>query len=198
MLSNVVERCQRIMAVVARNALATLLLVSVGLNVSLSHELRVSRRGSANGPLPGSILPPIHGIEARAESIVPSKQEELPTVFYYFSAACGWCDRNWANIEVLAKQTSGRYRIVGVAASDEVPDVLRERGIPMSVLTDVDSGILAAYGFRGTPQTVVIGNDGRVLQAWTGAFEGDQAKRVERFFGVHLPGLLPRKTQPRP
>lgn len=183
---------------VARNALPILLVSSVGANLALSRELRESRRELVDGPVRGSSVPPIRGIEAGTGSTVAHERQDLPTVFYYFSANCGWCDRNWANIEVLAKQTGGRYRVVGVAASDDIPEVIAVRAIPMSVLKGVEPEILAAYGFRGTPKTVVVGSDGRVLQAWTGAFQGDLAERVEKFFGVHLPGLLPRKTMTRP
>lgn len=194
MLQIVVDRCRRGLLVLVKYGPAFLLVISVGLNVSLSRELRATRRQPEGGVLVGTILPPISGVTTHGMALTIQPLADRPTIFYYFSATCGWCDRNWPNIEALVRQTSGRYRVVGVAATAEIPAAVHDRAIPLPILTSVDADILAAYGFRGTPQTVVIGQDGRVLKSWTGAYQGDQAESVANFFGVTMPGLLPKRS----
>lgn len=195
MLVVAVGWCQLVAIGLSRHWLVLLLLMSVGVNMSLSQELRVSRREAAGSVLPGTMVPPMRGVTRQGIPTTIQPNSAMPTVFYYFSAACGWCERNWANIDALVNQTRGRYRVVGIAASDEVPAAITDRAIPLSILTSVDSETLAAYGFRGTPQTVVIAGDGRVLKSWTGAYQGAQADSVATFFGVRLPGLLPKHPQ---
>jgi hypothetical protein len=48
---------------------------------------------------------------------------------------------------------------------------------------------LKTYKLGGTPQTIVVSPDGRVLKDWVGAYAGDQKSQVEAFFHVSLPGL---------
>jgi hypothetical protein len=48
-----------------------------------------------------------------------------------------------------------------------------------------------AYKLSGTPQTIAISPEGKVLQNWMGAYAGDQKTQVETFFHVSLPGLRP-------
>jgi hypothetical protein len=47
------------------------------------------------------------------------------------------------------------------------------------------------YRLGGTPQTIVISTDGKVLQNWVGAYADKQQMEVEKFFGLTLPGLTP-------
>ncbi len=194
MLQIVVGRCRRFFVVLVKHGSALLLVISVGLNLALSQELRAARRQPEGGAAAGAILPPISGLTPNGVPLTIRPLADLPTVFYYFSAACGWCDRNWANVEALVKQTSGRYRVVGVAATEDVPAAIRDREISLTILTAVGADTLAAYGFRGTPQTVVIGQDGRVLKSWRGAYQGDQAESIADFFGITMPGLLPKRA----
>jgi len=195
MFSTAVYRFRQIAEGIARYGIALLLVTSVGLNVSLSHELRASRLSRTTGILPGTIVPPISGVTSRGLASTIELKGGLPVVFYYFSASCGWCERNWSNVEALVRQTRGRYRVVGIAASADIPAAVKDGATPIAVLTSVAPSTLAAYGFRSTPQTVVVGQDGRVLKSWTGAYQGEQAENIKSFFGVQLPGLLPKPQQ---
>ncbi len=187
------DRCRLYARVVAKYGFSILLLASIGLNMWLGEELRATRRKSQIRVSPGTLVPSMSGVTNTGEAATIQLEAEMPTVFYYFSASCGWCERNWANVEALVRQTYGRYRVIGIAASEEVPAAVKDRGIPLRILTSVNKDTLAAYGFRGTPQTVVVGPDGRVLTSWTGAYQGDQAKSVAKFFRVRLPGLSPKR-----
>ena len=177
---------------VIKHGLAILLVASVSLNMSLSAQLRESRKRSEAVLQPGTSVPPLTGVTTQGVLSTVQFNSSIPTVFYYFSAACGWCERNWANVEALVSQSRGRYRVIGIAATDETPAALNRSNSSLPFLKSVDRDTLAAYGFRGTPQTVVVGEGGRVLKSWTGAYQGAQARDISRYFDVHLPGLLPK------
>jgi hypothetical protein len=168
----------------------TLLLVcSAGLNVMLSRDLRDSRAPVVRSLARNTPVPALTGRTLDGRPITFAFSGELPTVLYYFSAECGWCDRNWNNVNSVRIATRTRYRFIGVAASDSVPTYMRELDAVLPIVTGVSRETLDAFRFTGTPHTVVVGPDGRVLDSWIGAWQGPQAAAITRFFGVTLPGL---------
>jgi len=46
-----------------------------------------------------------------------------------------------------------------------------------------------AYKVGGTPNTLVISPEGRVLKNWRGAYMDDLQREVEQYFEVELPGI---------
>jgi hypothetical protein len=61
--------------------------------------------------------------------------------------------------------------------------------VPLDVVINIDIEFLRRNHITGTPRTIVISNEGRVLRDWIGVFVGDTQRDVEQFFGVRLPGL---------
>jgi hypothetical protein len=116
-------------------------------------------------------------------------------VLYYFSAECGWCERNWANVEALRAETFGRVRVVGVAATAAIPPYMTHPASPMEIVTGVDKETRDAYHFSATPYTVLVGGDGRIRQSWRGAWQGKSAASLSARFAVTLPGLSPATVQ---
>lgn len=57
------------------------------------------------------------------------------------------------------------------------------------IYSDIDSGTKSIYKFSGTPQTLVISKEGKVLKVWNGAFMNDLQKEIEGYFHLSLPGL---------
>jgi len=169
-----------------------LLLMSVGLNVVLSQELRASRSASGPSLEAGTLVPDIVGLSRDGAPVRISFDADVPTVLYYFKDDCGWCERNWPNVNALVTQTRGRYRVIGIAASSATSANRREHLALLPVVTGLDAETIAAYRFYGTPQTVVVAPGGRVLKSWTGAYQSRQADVIGEFFGVALPGLLPQ------
>lgn len=166
-----------------------LLLTSVGLNVLLSQELRASRAvAPALGV--GTPVPPISGVSGDGAEVTVAYDTDLPTVLYYFKTDCGWCERNWANVEALIDQTRGRYRVIGLAASPKLPQYLTDRDGLLPVVRNVDRDTLATYKFSATPQTVVVSPEGLVVASWMGAYQQRQAEAIAEFFDVTMPGLL--------
>ena len=144
---------------------------------------------SLGGIRPGDVMPRLSGRTAlTGKDVVISFAGDIPSVLYVLSPVCIWCDRNYENIVALAEGASGRFRFVGISEHAELlPDYLRRHPLPFDVLAldfhDVDLDLLA------TPQTVSVGRDGVVVNAWLGVMYGRALAYAEHFFGVRLPGL---------
>ena len=134
----------------------------------------------------GSTLAPISGVTKDGQPLTVSYAEDAkPVVLYVFSPACVWCERNLESIATLSRLAGAKFRFVGVS----LPSAATERQSPFEFPVVFAVGRLP---FRATPQTVVVGRDGRVLQSWMGAYVGKTKEEMEKYFGTSLPGLEAR------
>ena len=111
----------------------------------------------------------------------------LPSVIYFFSPTCTWCERNLANIQSLARQNRNKYAFYGVSLTDTgLRDYIENKPMGFEVYSlarDTPASLLPP----GTPTTIVINSDGIIVKKWDGAFIGHGRQEVERFFGCSLP-----------
>lgn len=180
--------------------LTALLVCSVALNVFFT--LRVKRLEDAmlylkgeNRLKLGESVPPIEGkdLEGRP-AMITYDGGDRPTILYVFSPQCGWCERNSQNINSLAKQLGDRYRLIGLSlSSKDLKEYAGAHGIEFPVYTDLPFSVTSVYKLSGTPETIIISPEGRVVQAWPGAYTGQFQREVENFFNVSLPGLEEHK-----
>jgi hypothetical protein len=110
-------------------------------------------------------------------------------VIYYFSSSCRWCDRNWPNVEALAAAGGDRFRLVAVTAERDVRPFAEDRGFGFEIVQGISEDTRRAFGFRGTPHTVVVSSQGLIAHEWLGAYDRDTRRGIERRFEVTLPGL---------
>jgi len=147
-----------------------------------------------NSPVlvPGSIAPPFSAKENNDKKVVLNYADsKVPTVIYLFSPDCHWCERNLNNIRVLAENSNGRFRFVGVSMTDkDLQTYLSQNKLPFQSYHSPPDEVKVAYGFSSTPSTIVISPTGKVLQYWRGAYSEELQTEVEEFFHVKLPGLL--------
>jgi hypothetical protein len=175
-----------------RAILLAILLVSVGVNV-----LQAARISSLLETRTGPVAPigaPARVVEGMALSGEPGRiafDDGRPTVIYFFSSRCGWCDRNWANVEALAAAGGDRFRLVAVTAERDVRAFADERGLALEILQGISEDTRRAFGFRATPHTVVVSSQGLITQEWLGAYDRGARRGIERLFEVTLPGLTP-------
>ena len=114
----------------------------------------------------------------------------LPTVVYYFSSACGWCERNWPAVVELERRIAGRYRFISITA--DTPPMLRvlaEKSRPVETYLGLSEHARRTYGLAATPHTLVISRDARILEGWLGAYTGDIKHAIETYFEVKLPPI---------
>jgi hypothetical protein len=113
-----------------------------------------------------------------------------PTVLYIFTPPCTWCARNVDNLKTLVDKEGGYYRFIGLALSEQaLPEYVAKNDLKLPVYSGLSPETLKAYRLGGTPQTIVISPEGKVLEDWSGAYVGDQKSQIEAFFHVSLPGL---------
>jgi hypothetical protein len=178
-----------VISAVAAHMMIVVLIASAVLNVVLSRELRGAQPKTNAESLIGVAVTPLVGTTADGQRLTVTFDTSLPTLLYYFSSDCSWCQRNEPNVETLFRHVRGAYRVV--AASTAVPAGARPEFLPDDaiVIGGLDAATLDTYQLHGTPQTMVISPYGRVVRSWPGAYQRDSLHEVSAFFGVGLPGL---------
>ena len=180
---------------VSRLAFA-LLLCSVGMNALQARKIHnlVETRPSPKSRV-GSVAPTLSGIGLDGRSQSVRFGQGLPTVLYFFSSTCSWCERNWANVQSLVKASTGRFRFVGVSKERDLREFAKTHEIGFEVIGGISDDAVQAFGFGPTPHTVVVSSQGRISVEWTGAFEDKRKRAIESFFDLELPGLLPKPSK---
>lgn len=184
----------RVVDVVKRQTMLALLIASVVTNVALAQKVRAGSVAKPSRLAVGQPMRPFIAKTVNGQPVEVNYGDGRPAILYYFSATCGWCERNWANVKAVAEHVSRRYRFIAVATSPEAGAILTKHGISVEVVTGLDRAALTEYHFSGTPSTVVIAN-GKVVKTWEGAWTGNLVREVESFFEVRLPGLTQRAAQ---
>jgi peroxiredoxin len=178
------------------SVLLLLLAVSVTVNVLLAHKVRsltyhrsarlddrLLKIGTSMAPLA------VKRLDGQ-EDVISYQGTNQPTVLYIFTPPCSWCARNLDNFKELVARKSAEYRFIGIALSKEgLPEYVAKNGLTIPVFTDVSLETRKRYKLGGTPETIVLSPEGRVLQSWIGAYAGAQKSQVEAFFQVSLPGV---------
>jgi peroxiredoxin len=175
-----------------------LLLLSVSLNVVLARRLwsvahLQSIRATERLLKVGTAVPPIavKGLDGQQE-VISYQGTNQPTVLYVFTPPCSWCARNVDNFKTLLEKGSSQYRFIGLSLSEEgLAEYVRKNELRLPVYSSLSTETGEAYKLSGTPQTIVVSPEGRVLQSWMGAYVGEQKSQVEAFFHVTLPGVRP-------
>ncbi|HJT26986.1 MAG TPA: hypothetical protein VJ784_06190 [Pyrinomonadaceae bacterium] len=171
-----------------------LLVISVALNVALARRNKglstalLSIKTEQSLPA-GSALPPIEAFDL-AHNLHVLKYDAVtsPTVFYIFSPQCGWCAKNASNLRILSERIKGRYRIIGLSLSSAgVDEYVAQQGMDFPIYTNPSPQSVAAYRLGGTPTTIVVSADGKLLREWKGAYMGDAKREIEEYFGVSFP-----------
>jgi peroxiredoxin len=179
-------------------ALTVMLVVSVALNVMLALKIReltgMQNASRAERELDvGTIVPSITAkrLDGKSETITYADSTR-PTVLYVFTPQCIWCTRNLDNLKTLVGQKGQDYRFIGIALSREgLEKYVADHQLTFPIYTDIPKEAGEAYKMGGTPQTVVISPQGKVLQNWPGAYVGDQKSQVEKYFDITMPGIQP-------
>jgi len=172
------------------------LVVSVALNVVLAHRVRTithaqSERIAERLLTVGTSVPAIMAkrLDGQEETISYGGVNQS-TVLYIFTPPCTWCARNMDNLKTLLDKERGQYRFIGLSLSaDALPEYVAKNDLKLPVYSGLSNETKAAYKLSGTPQTIVVSPEGKVLQDWAGAYVGEQKSQVEAFFHVTLPGI---------
>jgi len=181
----------------------SLLISSVVLNVMLANKTRrlgallltfkakVLAVKAEQSLVPGALLPPIEARDLDGHpKLVEYNSGDLPTVLYVFTPPCSWCAKNVSNLKTLAEKTKGRYRVIGLSLSaNNLREYMNKYGFEFPVYTDLSPKVVLSYRLGGTPQTLLVSDDGKLVREWKGAYMGPTKKEIENYFGLELPGV---------
>jgi peroxiredoxin len=173
-----------------RHTVTAVLIVLTALVIVLAKRLTALEQQARPGLRVGEVAAPF---SARTSSgdLIEVDFSRRPTVLYYFSPTCSWCERNWENIRAIASTASAGFQVIAVSSQPVPEGFLRDRHLSIQVADSLDAEVSRRYRLGATPETLVIDTGGRVLKTWFGAYTGSQANDVSAFFGVRLPGLTP-------
>lgn len=171
--------------------LLVLLALSLSLNVFLGvrlHRMKGFSRSPASAILPegAEVLPlKARSLGGQDATIGFSGTGSLPTVLYIMSASCAYCAENRRNIGNLVRLRGNSYRFIGLMLSRRGTFSEAEVGnVGFPVFADLSPESWSALKIAGTPQTIVISPEARVLKNWVGSYTGGIGAEVESWFSV--------------
>jgi peroxiredoxin len=141
---------------------------------------------------PGMKVDPVTAADLDGKPItIAYNDTNKPTVFYVMTPSCIWCRRNQANVDRLADTKANDFRFVGLSlGEDGLKEYVDEHHTKFPVYARLKPETVQSLGLGGTPQTIIVSPEGRILKVWTGAYTENVRPEVEAYFGIQLPGLV--------
>lgn len=133
----------------------------------------------------GAKVPPLSGSASDGTStVVTYDRGRLRTLLLVYAPSCSYCGLNWVSWRELLDQVDPaqvRAVAVSVEGAGLSEPYLEQVGLTKArtvVLPDFHTILL--YRLRYTPQTILIGPDGKVEGIWSGVLSSQQAIEISR------------------
>lgn len=173
-----------------------LLTLSAGINVLQAQRIRALVSPIPNTPAAiGRTAVLVEGFSRSGVARLAALKGSLPTVLYFFSPTCVYCERNWDNVKALEAGGKGRYRVLMVTTSRNTDSYLRARGLTIDVIEGITEATRNGLGLSATPETVVVSAEGLITHVWSGPFSARPKRQIEQLLDVSLPGLVESPTE---
>ena len=189
MLSRLFEK-KRTLAEWSTHVALVALIIAIATNVGIALTLKA--RLDALRPVAavktGTAITEITGKDPSGATQTIQLAGSRPTLLYVSKKGCAWCQRNERNVHAIGLQASTRFRILELSPDGVGPSGSKALGVERLIVTE---DVLQRIGTRGTPYTLLLSPDGRVIDSWIGAFGAQTAPSVARALQVELPGLIP-------
>ena len=169
--------------VLAIVAIATLTIEVVRLRQA--HEAPVADSLAA-----GESAPAVDLVVVPTGEIVPLLEEfEGPTLVYFFTTTCAFCEASIPEIENLRFRLGNRVRTIGVALDDlaRARNYVETKTITWRVLAAPAPIVAAALRVPHVSTLALVGADAQVLQTWTGQVTTDTVAEVVRATNIPMP-----------
>jgi len=173
-------------------ALLFLTVISAALNVALGLEIRRLRAVAQPTPLEiGQELGPLEVFDVKGTAVTLRFDDvPVPTVLYVLKPECVWCARNAANLKSLIGQQQGRFRVLLISTDEGGIAAYREKEHLSDPIYYVSPTSQRAYRLFGTPKTLLVSSQSKLLQNWEGAYLPKLQTEIERALNLKLPGLV--------
>ena len=125
------------------------------------------------------IMSPAPDFEARTltgQALRLSSLRGKVVLLDFWATWCEPCEETIPRLEALDAEYRGKgLAVVGLSVDDddaEVQPYVREHGMRYPVVVDADKRVMALYGVRGIPVTVLVDRAGLVRRRWLGSGDG--------------------------
>lgn len=176
--------------------LLLLLIVSLcivsGLLIKQNRDLKAAITNMGKPPellKPGQQVPPLAANTVSGQRQAINYADRAKTVLMVFSPQCSACERAlpyWKEIkEVCARN---QYQVFGISLDNAAKTnaFLASNGLSLQSFIEIDAETTKAFKLTITPQTIVVGSDGKVEKVWPGAFNSETKAEVEKYFGISV------------
>jgi peroxiredoxin len=94
-------------------------------------------------------------------------------------------------IYTLASAQGKAFRLIGLSLRAEgVADYISKNNITFPVYVEPQAEFIKDLKLGATPETLVVGRNGKIEKVWMGAYASAAQQEVEKVFGVSLPGMV--------
>lgn len=165
-----------------------ILAASVSLNCYQALKLRDFKRilQSQMEPQVGTMVNSLSVADSEGRAVdLQFHNTKSPTILYIISPSCRWCDENAPRVSAVFNRYKDRAHFYAISLSLEglLPFVQRTHlAMPVFAVRDGRAGRQLKLG--STPQTILIGSDGKVHQVWTGLYDTSFDKEIDTALAV--------------
>lgn len=171
-----------------------LLLGLLASNVALIIHIRTLNSSVQNGQTAlaeGQLMAPVTGIDvSEQKQLFEWGKDNRKTLLMIFSPHCGYCQQNMPNwTAILQGIDKSAYRVVMISSiSEGVKEYIDRYQIKdVPIIVEPEPKVLVDYQMYVTPQTILLGSDGKIERYWIGEITGEQKTHVEQSLNVILP-----------
>jgi len=155
------------------------------LNVVLAQQLMRYRRSPPDREVQvGTLVPALRVMDdAGHPTSITYGKDSRDTLIFVFSPRCGWCRDNWPKWHSIVREIrSERTRVFALNLLDGLTAEYLARLEPkgLSIVHDPDADSVRRYRLGLTPQTLLVGSDGRVRHVWSGSLTHEQITEVKQ------------------
>jgi hypothetical protein len=146
----------------------------------------------------GHEMPPLRGLTPSGQLLVVDyNQSPRPALLFVFSKICQICAATWPTwLHIFRSVDPSHFRVVFVNVGPALTaGDLQTLGISkFTLFGQLDPGELAAYNMQLTPEVIEVSTRGTIADAWLGALDQENLKRLESAIGVT--GAVPYPAGP--
>jgi len=175
-------------------ALSGCCLLLLATNIALIHQNRQLKDRLALPPLAmettvGARLPDLRGFTSDGKPVeVLYGKDSRKVLVLVFSPTCPFCDQNWPKwYDLMSSLNRTAVRPVAVdVTSSSTPGFLSQHQLAeMPVFLKVDPQATVNYRFHLTPQTILVGPDGKVEKVWSGVLSDSAMAELKQRVGAN-------------
>jgi peroxiredoxin len=132
-------------------------------------------------------MPDLHGFDVTGKPVELRYGEDPRKVLVLvYSPTCPFCDQNWPKWQQLISSLDhSAVRPIGVdvTSTTDAGFILQHQLSQLPVFLKVDPQATVNYRFQLTPQTILVGHDGKVEKVWTGVLNDSSLGELKQRLG---------------